>query len=62
MDDGYMPAWNDCYAKINEMYKENIDTCKQCGYYKECGGVWGAYLEQYGDVEIKDLAKKHILK
>lgn len=25
MDDGYMPAWNDCYAKINEMYKENID-------------------------------------
>lgn len=25
MDDGYMPTWNDCYAKINEMYKENID-------------------------------------
>ena len=25
MDDGYMSTWNDCYAKINEMYKENID-------------------------------------
>lgn len=25
MDDGYMPTCNDCYAKINEMYKENID-------------------------------------
>lgn len=25
MDDGYMPTWNDCYAKINELYKENLN-------------------------------------
>lgn len=25
MDDGYMPTWNECYARINELYKENID-------------------------------------
>ena len=25
MDNGYMPTWNDCYAKINELYKENLN-------------------------------------
>lgn len=31
MDDGYMPSWNDCYAKINEMYKENLNLRESIG-------------------------------
>ena len=42
-----------------DVYRENIDTCKKCRYYKECGGIWRAYLERYGGIEIQDLAKKH---
>ena len=42
-----------------DVYKENIDTCKGCKYYKECGGIWRAYLERYGGTEIRDLVKKH---
>ena len=31
MDDGYMPTWNDCYAKINELYKENLNLRESNG-------------------------------
>ena len=31
MDDGYMPTWNDCYAKINELYKENQNLRESVG-------------------------------
>lgn len=34
MDDGYKPSWNDCYAKINEMYKENSDLRAKIGKYE----------------------------
>ena len=26
-----MPTWNDCYAKINELYKENSDAKAKIG-------------------------------
>ena len=31
MDDGYMSTWNDCYAKINELYKENLNLRESNG-------------------------------
>ena len=31
MDNGYMPTWNDCYAKINELYKENLNLRESNG-------------------------------
>lgn len=31
MDNGYMPTWNDCYAKINEVYKENLNLRESNG-------------------------------
>ena len=31
MDDGYMPTWNECYARINEMYKENLNLRESIG-------------------------------
>ena len=31
MDNGYMPTWNDCYAKINELYKENLNLSESNG-------------------------------
>lgn len=31
MDDGYMATWNDCYAKINELYKENLNLRESNG-------------------------------
>lgn len=31
MDDGYMTTWNDCYAKINELYKENLNLRESNG-------------------------------
>lgn len=34
MDDGYMSSWNDCYAKINELYKENSDSRAKIGKYE----------------------------
>lgn len=34
MDDGYMPTWNDCYVKINELYKENSDSRAKIGKYE----------------------------
>lgn len=34
MDDGYMPTWNECYARINELYKENSDSRAKIGKYE----------------------------
>ena len=31
MDNGYMPTWNDCYAKINELYKEVLNLRESNG-------------------------------
>lgn len=31
MDNGYMSTWNDCYAKINELYKENLNLRESNG-------------------------------
>lgn len=31
MDNGYMPTWNDCYAKINELYKETLNLRESNG-------------------------------
>lgn len=31
MDNGYMPTWNDCYAKINELYKEILNLRESNG-------------------------------
>lgn len=31
MDNGYMATWNDCYAKINELYKENLNLRESNG-------------------------------
>lgn len=31
MGNGYMPTWNDCYAKINELYKENLNLRESNG-------------------------------
>lgn len=31
MNNGYMPTWNDCYAKINELYKENLNLRESNG-------------------------------
>lgn len=29
-----MPTWNDCYAKINELYKKNSDAKAKIGKYE----------------------------
>lgn len=34
MDDGYMSTWNECYARINELYKENSDSRAKIGKYE----------------------------
>ena len=31
MDNEYMSTWNDCYAKINELYKENLNLRESNG-------------------------------
>ncbi len=31
MDDGYMPTWNECYARIHELYKENLNLRESVG-------------------------------
>ncbi len=43
----------------SDVYRQNVDICKKCQYYKECGGIWRSYLEKYGDLEVEKLAIKH---
>lgn len=43
----------------SDIYKMNIDICKNCKFYKECGGIWKAYLNLYGSKGIINLAKRH---
>lgn len=31
MDDGYMPTWNECYARIHKLYKENLNLRESVG-------------------------------
>jgi len=43
----------------SDAYRLNIDICKKCKFYKECGGLWKDYLDLYGSKEIINLAKKN---
>jgi len=43
----------------SDTYRLNIDICKECKFYKECGGIWKNYLDLYGSGEIINLAKKN---
>ena len=33
--------------------KTKPEKCKKCSYFNVCDGIWKAYLEQFGDEEIK---------
>ena len=54
MDDGYMPTWNDCYAKINELYKENLNL-------RESNGRLETKLSQAQNV-INELERLNIVQ
>ena len=58
---GYKPerfkkSKDDIYQDI---HKKRIKICRQCKFFKSCGGVWQNYLDLYGDKEINNLAKKN---
>lgn len=59
MDNGYMPTWNDCYAKINELYKENLNL-------RESNGRLETKLSQaqnvINDLERLNIAQNTIIK
>lgn len=38
--------------------KTLTETCKKCSRYGRCGGIWRKYFDDYGDEEIKELAKE----
>jgi len=46
-------------GNFEDSYRINVDICKKCKYYKECGGIWREYLQKYGDKEIAFFAKKN---
>tara|TARA_Y100000031_G_C8241257_1_gene395805 strand:+ start:195 stop:1184 length:990 start_codon:yes stop_codon:yes gene_type:complete len=46
-------------GSYTDVYRLNIDICKKCKFYKECGGVWKPYLNLYGPEEIISLSKKN---
>jgi len=57
---GYSPKRLSNEKEIyTDIYKRRIETCKNCRFYKECGGIWKNYLDLYGQKEIINLAKKH---
>lgn len=43
----------------SDIHKKRIEICKNCQFFKECGGIWKNYLDLYGGEEIIALAKKH---
>lgn len=43
----------------SDIYRRNIDLCKKCKFYRECGGLWQAYLDLYGSRELINLAQKN---
>ncbi len=42
-----------------DVYRQNVDICLRCIYYKDCGGVWREYINYFGDSEIKKIALKN---
>jgi MoaA/NifB/PqqE/SkfB family radical SAM enzyme len=48
-------------GKYFDVYRQNIDICKQCVYYKECGGIWREYLDLFGEEEIAHLFKTSLV-
>jgi len=61
---GYNPEriTNNEDGKYFDVYRQNIGVCKQCIYYKECGGVWTEYLDLFGGEEVMSLFKKNVLE
>jgi MoaA/NifB/PqqE/SkfB family radical SAM enzyme len=43
----------------SDVYRTNIEICKKCKHYKNCGGIWKEYLNIYGSQEVFKLAKKN---
>jgi MoaA/NifB/PqqE/SkfB family radical SAM enzyme len=43
----------------SDVYRMNIDVCKKCKFYRECGGLWKVYLDLYGSQELINLAQKN---
>lgn len=58
---GYRPRRieKDKTGGYSDVYRRNVEICRECRYYKECGGVWKDYLERYGDAAVKKLAAAH---
>ncbi len=57
---GYKPERIEKRKQIyGDIYKKRIEICKNCKFYKKCGGVWKDYLNLYGQEEIINLAKEH---
>lgn len=42
-----------------DIHKKRIEICKNCKFYKECGGIWKEYLNLYGQEEFITLAQEH---
>jgi len=42
-----------------DVYRNNIEICSQCRYYKDCGGIWKDYINLYGNKDLIKLAKKN---
>jgi MoaA/NifB/PqqE/SkfB family radical SAM enzyme len=65
MDTAKQVGYNPKRISVNEkgiysdIYREEIDVCKKCKFYRECGGIWREYLKLYGSNEVSNLAKKH---
>ena len=44
-------------SPVTDIYKTKPEKCKKCFYFNNCDGIWKAYLEQFGDEEIKPIEK-----
>ena len=42
-------------SPVMHIYKTKPEKCKKCSYFNTCDGMWKAYLEQFGDEEIKPI-------
>lgn len=57
---GYRPKRLKREGEIyKDIHKKRIKICKNCDFYKECGGIWKDYLDLYGQEEIIIIARKN---
>ena len=49
---------NYVFCELPNELKIKPEKCKECSYFNTCDGVWKAYLEQFGDEEIKPIKEE----